>query len=609
MARKTILNSYYTFDPATREVVIPGGITREKLVLITNVTRNKVIYNFSDPELTATTYSIQTDIRNVTTTRVVLNYDTASASMLSTDQLQIVFDDFEETVQPAETYHDAVNKSRVSQPQAQIDTDFEYGTQSTKWESLSMINNNPFAYKSENTLAVTDVQVTSNSAIITVTIDTNVTPMPAAGTAVFIQDTTFPGANGVFIIDSVSGSDFTYTGTFAYTSAGAGTIFESARTAVYTGIHYTGSDIGGTVTLSTPGDGSVKISTSTAHGLEVGNEIAVVGSQGANVNGSWIIARVESPTEARYYPSSGSPSGAVNSGTIKVYPRPQGTSVHRAFDGGVKFSTNSFSKNQQAIRQTKRYFRYQSGKGVAFSTGSILAPAIENIDEIAASGTTVTVKAAVAHNITRDTQIDVRGCGDNNYNGVYNVSNVIDAFTFQYVATNAPSEAIATGEYTITPTNAFGVNLEIGMMDQQNGIFFRYANGHLGVVRRSSTFQLSGRVVVTQGSTLVSSYTAPSGAGTKFAKQLKPGDYVVIRGSSYRVDGIVSDTQLVIFPDYRGPSADNVPVTKTVETEWNQSDWNIDRCDGSGKSGYTIDPTKMQMFYICLLYTSPSPRD
>jgi hypothetical protein len=79
---------------------------------------------------------------------------------------------------------------------------------------------------------------------------------------------------------------------------------------------------------------------------------------------------------------------------------------------------------------------------------------------------------------------------------------------------------------------------------------------------------------------------------------LKPGDYVVLRGASYRVDGIISDTQMVIFPDYRGPSANFVPVTKTVETEWNQSDWNIDRCDGTGKTGYTLDTTKMQMFYM-----------
>ena len=600
MARKSIQSNYYLFDASAREVIIPGGIQREQLILITNVTDNKVIYNFSDPELTATAYSIQTDIRNVTTTRVVLTYDTTSMS--DTDKLQIVYDDFEETVKPAETYFDAVNKQRVSTPQSQMDTDFEYGTQDTKWEGLAMINNNPFAYKSAAPIIITDVQATQNSRDIVVSVNTSLSTRPAAGSAIYIQDTTFPGANGVFIVDSVDGgnpSNFTYTAKYNWTAASGG-IYDSARTALYSGIHYTGSDIGGTITLASGSGGmagAVQVDCSQAHGLEVGNEIAVAGSAGTNVNGSWVVARVESPTRFYYFPDA-APSGSVNSGTKKLYPRPQGSSIHRAFDGGVKFSTNTISKNQQAIRQTKRYFRYQSGKGVSFSTGSILEPSIENIDSITASGTTVTVVCADSHNITRDTMIDVRGVTDNNYNGVYQVSNVIDAYTFQYIATDAPNETTAAGEYTVTPVGSYGNKLEIGMMDQQNGIFFRYASGSLSVVRRSSTFQLSGKVSVTVGSTLVSSYTGANGQGTKFAKQLKPGDYVVIRGSSYRVDGIISDTQMVIFPDYRGPSANNVPVTKTVETEWNQSDWNIDRCDGTGKSGYTLDSTKMQMFYM-----------
>jgi len=600
MARKSIQSNYYLFDASAREVIIPGGIQREQLILITNVTNNKVIYNFSDPELTATAYSIQTDIRNVTTTRVVLSYDTTGMS--DTDKLQIVYDDFEETVKPAETYYDAVNKQRVSTPQSQMDTDFEYGTQDTKWEGLAMINNNPFAYKSASPIVITDVQATQNSRDIVVSVNTSLSTRPAAGSAIYMQDTTFPGANGVFIVDSVDGgnpSNFTYTAKYNWTAASGG-IYDAARTALYSGIHYTGSDIGGTITLAAASGGmagAVQVDCTQAHGLEVGNEIAVAGSSGTNVNGSWTVARVESPTRFYYFPDA-TPSGSVNSGTKKLYPRPQGSSIHRAFDGGVKFSTNSISKNQQAIRQTKRYFRYQSGKGVAFSTGSILEPSIENIDSITASGTTVTVVCADSHNITRDTVVDVRGVYDNNYNGIYQVSNVVDAYTFQYVATDAPNETTAAGEYTVTPVNSYGNKLEIGMMDQQNGIFFRYASGNLSVVRRSSTFQLSGKVSVTLGSTLVSSYTSANGQGTKFAKQLKPGDYVVIRGSSYRVDGIISDTQMVIFPDYRGPSAGNVPVTKTVETEWNQSDWNIDRCDGTGKSGYTLDPTKMQMFYM-----------
>ena len=598
MARKTIQSNYYLFDASAREVIIPGGVQRENLILITNVKSNKVIYNFSDPELTATTYSIQTDIRNVTTTRVVLSYDTSS--MLDTDELQIIVDDFEETFKPAETYNDAVNKQRVSNPQSQIDTDFEYGTQSTKWESLSMINNNPFAYKSEDLITITDVQAVQNSRVITVSVDTNVSTRPAAGTAIFMQDTTFPGANGVFIVDSTSGStDFTYTASYEWAIASGG-IIDSARTALYSGIHYTGSDVGGTISLQSGSGvmtGSVRVDCTQAHGLEVGNEIAIAGSAGNNVNGSWVVARVENPTRFYYFPDA-APSGSVGTGTIKLYPRPQGNSIHRAFDGGVKFSTNSNSKNQQTIRQTKRYFRYQSGKGVAFSTGSILEPALENLDSISSSGTTVTVVSTDAHNCTVGTTVDVRGVGDNTYNGLFTIDNVIDAFTFEYTLPTSPTDAIASGEYTVTPVNSYGTNLEIGMMDQQNGVFFRWASGTLSVVRRTSTFQLSGKVTVTNGSTLVSSFTSANGQGTKFAKQLEPGDYVVIRGSSYRIDGIISDTQMVIFPDYRGPSAGNVPVTKTVETEWVQDDWNIDRCDGTGATGYNLDPTKMQMFYM-----------
>ena len=604
MARKSIKSNYYLFDASAREVIIPGGIQREQLILITNVTDNKVIYNFSDPELTATTYSIQTDIRNVTTTRVVLTYDTTGMS--DTDKLQIIYDDFEETIKPAETYMDAVNKSKVAQPQSQIDTDFEYGTQDTKWEALAMINNNPYAYKSQDPIVITDVQAVQNSREITVSVDTNLSTRPVAGQAIYIQDTTFPAANGVFIVDKTQGvSDFTYTAKAEWTLASGG-IWQSARTALYSGINYTGSEIGGTVTPAAAGGGmtgAVQVDCTQAHGLEVGNEIALTGSNGTNVNGSWVVSRVESPTRFYYFPDA-APTGSVSGGTIKLYPRPQGSSIHRSYDGGVKFSTNSFSKNQQAIRQTKRYFRYQSGKGVSFSTGSILEPAIPNIDSITASGTTVTVVSADAHNVTRDTVVDVRGVDDNVYNGTYNVSNVVDAYTFQYTAGGTPSDAVASGDYTVTPVNSYGTNLEIGMMDQQNGIFFRWGSGTLSVVRRTSTFQLSGRVSVANGSTLVSSYLAANGQSTKFTKQLKPGDYIVLRGSSYRVDGIISDTQLVIFPDYRGPNdsgqsaAQNLIVTKTVETEWAQDDWNIDRCDGTGKSGYTIDPTKMQMFYM-----------
>jgi len=38
---------------------------------------------------------------------------------------------------------DPVTKLRVSEPSNLIDTDFEYGLQPTKWETLELINNTP----------------------------------------------------------------------------------------------------------------------------------------------------------------------------------------------------------------------------------------------------------------------------------------------------------------------------------------------------------------------------------------------------------------------------------------------------------------------------------
>lgn len=50
---------------------------------------------------------------------------------------------------PSETLQDPVGKLRVSTPQALIDTDFEYSTQSTKWESLNLLSNRPSAFYTE----------------------------------------------------------------------------------------------------------------------------------------------------------------------------------------------------------------------------------------------------------------------------------------------------------------------------------------------------------------------------------------------------------------------------------------------------------------------------
>ena len=133
MAKHVILEQY-TFTPASNTIVITGkNIRKEQLLLITNTSVGTVIYNFSDPSLGSTSYTnaVNTSTGQETTT-IVLAYSTTAMS--STDVLSILVEETYHEIIPAEVMRDPVDKLRVSNPQALIDTDFEYGVQPTKWE-------------------------------------------------------------------------------------------------------------------------------------------------------------------------------------------------------------------------------------------------------------------------------------------------------------------------------------------------------------------------------------------------------------------------------------------------------------------------------------------
>jgi hypothetical protein len=89
MARKVLTEGGYSFTASSRTIVINKYIPRENLILITNVTANQVIYNFSDPSLRAITYTLASSGANSTTT-IVLNYNTTLMS--NSDKLSIVVD-------------------------------------------------------------------------------------------------------------------------------------------------------------------------------------------------------------------------------------------------------------------------------------------------------------------------------------------------------------------------------------------------------------------------------------------------------------------------------------------------------------------------------------
>ena len=112
MAKHVILESY-TFVPSTRTITTVGkNIRREQLLLITNTTTGTVIYNFSDPSLTASAYTNAVNsITGQETTTVVLAYNTTSMS--STDKLSILTEETYQEIIPAEVMRDPVDKLLV----------------------------------------------------------------------------------------------------------------------------------------------------------------------------------------------------------------------------------------------------------------------------------------------------------------------------------------------------------------------------------------------------------------------------------------------------------------------------------------------------------------
>lgn len=622
MAKHVILEAY-TFTPATNTVVVTGKAIRpEQLLLITNVTRGTVLFNFSDASLGATVTRASV-AGNETTTIVLTGYSTSA--MLATDKLAILVEETYQEVTPAESFFDPVGKERTSQPQALIDTDFEYGTQPTKWESLSLLANRPSAYYDATqpingslsgiTLNTMSFTTANSQTTVTLVFSATVASLLSVGQPFFVIGSLDPACDGWQLVDTVSTTTVTYKLVGSPTVASP--VLDAAKTYVFAGSWYSGAALplassGAVAALTTS---TMQVYTAQVHGLVVGDHVFITGTSGATgttCNGPWVVSSIESSSQIRI--TTNGAGTVLTAGTatltglgVTLYPRNPGYVTHRAFDGGVQFTNQIPAHGYQTIRQTRRYFRYQSGKGVQWSTGSILKPAL-NVDTITAGGTTVgstiTIACKYPHGLAPGSasQIVISGVNEAGYNGTYAVATTPSITSLTVLATQTLASTTATanavtGSFQVSPGNWYGSKNRLGMFDSQNGFYFEHDGQALYAVKRSSTSQLSGT-----GAVDVSANPSQiNGTTTQFAAQLVPGDYVVIRGTSYLVTQILSNTAMIVSPNYRGATisnvASNLVISKTVDTKYAQSAWNIDRCDGTGASGLNIDLAKMQMFY------------
>ena len=615
---KTLATSY-TFTPGAANagtIQIPGDVIRlDQLLLITNTTRNIILYNFADASYAGTTVSYTTE--NTAAFPTVLQraggYTTvtlavATSGQSSSDTLQIFYENVENgvTVRPWFFGTDAIERMRVSTPQSMIDADFEYGLQPTKWAGYGLMRGYPSIYEYPGVdltvlTATTDYTTTSTSnSLITVT--TSLAHGIVAGAGLNITGLNsaifgFSRADGNFVVYDIPNSTTLRYFANGVVGTAPGQSLYTDFTVLKRGNLYTGASLNTTTATSNGANPSViTVNFASNHGLMPNGPIYCQMTGGTNpllATGQFIISSVPSLTSIVFTARTG---GIVTPGTPTIYALSNSSVIHRPFDGGVLVSTKTPTFGASTVRVSKKYFRYQSGKGLLWSTGTLFRPNYD-CQAITSTGTsigsTITLKIDdVDHGLQIGATITLTGVLTSGYNGTYIVNNIVDDYTFTFLATQVLGATTAIMDQTcgISVDNWHGALVRAGTFDDQNGMFWEYSGSILSVVRRKAVQQLSGTIAINTNSNIV------TGTSTRFTQQVSVGDKIVIRGMTQYVTQVSSDTSMTVTPDYRGvQNASGVKATVVEETRIPQSQFNIDKLDGTGPSGYNINLSKMQM--------------
>lgn len=621
MAKKLIKEYYFTpgTGAGTSYVDIPGLYDLERLLLITNVTDNVFLYNFADATFAGTTMSLNrtahTDMPKILAaedgwTRINLVKD--NSSMSSSDSLQIYIEDQANEqgmkVRPYDFGTDAIERARVANPQSLIDADFEYGLQPTKWAGFGTVKGYPSAYDLpavdlDVTAVTTDYQNdnTTNS-LITVTYGS--AHGQSVGDIVNVSGlnsgvTGFSRADGNFVIHTVpTSTKITYYARGIVGTSNGDSLY-TEETIVRKGLFYANASLH---TTGISGNGSdpstMTVTFDDPHGLIPGTPIHVTLDSGTNhalADGPFVISKTPTKTSFEYTARGGGAITTLNRHALNAYAFSNATILHRPSDGGVILSTKTPTYAASVTRQTKRYFRYQSGKGYLWSSGTLFAPNYD-IQSVSAAGTAVgdliTVKTDdIDHGLQKDAIVKLEGITTSGYNNSYSVDSIVDDYTFKVAAKTSLGDTTAALEdqATVRVTDWVGAAVRAGMFDDTNGVFWEYDGNQLFACIRSSTRNVTGSVAVTKNASVI------TGTNTRFTEQLRAGDKVVIKGMMHFVSNVDSNTEIHVTPDYRGVTGSGVRIQKVAEKRIPQMKFNLDKLDGTGPSRFNFDPNKMQM--------------
>ena len=667
MAKKQI--KLYKFTPGAANsgtIVVPGKVDLFSILLITNVTRGVILFNFADAANTGATVSykpggVPTSTTDTTvvgyntdpssngylnnqlaqlqnaingqgeTTITIKNVDTSSHS--ATDQISIYYEEKFTYVKAWNDFGtDAIERQRIAAPQSQIDADFEYGLQLTKWQGTELVTFWPSTYEVPG-LDVTVSNISTDGTSPQSVISVNTYPVihgltSQAPFTIQSLDINAPGytrAQGTFVLNSnTSPYSFNYYAKGVVTPQSqnsANGVIISPRTIMRYGGFYSNAVLPATQ-FSSDGttQSNITVHFSSPHGFTPGMPVLVQASptynsnQFAGLSGGYFCNNFPTPYQITFQARGTVNTGGVNvapsisTNQFAVYARNDGYMLHRPGDGGIIIGTGSPVHGAAGIRQTKKYFRYQSGKGLFYTTGALFAPNydITNVYAIngsVASGTgNIVVTTSIPHGCQIGAVIRMEGINTSGYNGQYTVQTVLG--DNQLAVTAIQTLGATIGDVGKVPKLFMfqwtGAKVQTGPHDDANGMFLEYDGYYFNCVRRTSTLQLAGTATFTPGSSNI------TGIGTLWTSQLKIGDKIIIKGMVHRVNYVFNNTQISVTPSYRGVTVTGGNyIWLVVDTRVNQQNFNYDVVDGGllfsnglNPSGYRLDPNKVQMIGI-----------
>ena len=355
----------YVFAPGAANagtIKIPGRISLEQLLVITNTTRNIILYNFADGAFSGTTavFTSGDDATNFPKisqrqdgyTTITLAANTSVHS--SGDKLQILYEESENGVRirPWAFGTDSIERMRVSNPKSMIDADFEYGLQPTKWAGYGTMRGYPSVYEFPGVdltvSAITTDYTTTSADFSLITVTTTAVHGISAGQAVNISGlspaiTGFSRADGNYIVfDAPTTTSIRYFANgLVGTSNGQSLLTDT--TLIKRGNIYTGAGLNTTATFTSNGANPsvITINFGSNHGL-VPNCPIYVSLPAAASNfllgsGQFIVSSVPSLTSITYTARTGGIVGTTAAAPT-VYALSNSSVLHRPFDGGVILS-------------------------------------------------------------------------------------------------------------------------------------------------------------------------------------------------------------------------------------------------------------------------------